>query len=131
MNAQNTMLDLQIAPERADQARAVDALVERAFGPGRYAKVSERLRELAESGSYDDDAWAEIVGLGWPGIAVSEQHGGQGLGLIELVILQEELGYALAPVPFLSNTAAALMLEHAGSGHADFRYMRRLLVPQG
>lgn len=45
MNAQTTMLDLKIAPERADQARDVDALIERAFGPGRYAKASERLRE--------------------------------------------------------------------------------------
>ncbi len=45
MNAQTTTLPLEIAPERAEQARAVDALIERAFGPGRYAKVSERVRE--------------------------------------------------------------------------------------
>jgi predicted N-acetyltransferase YhbS len=45
MNAQTTTLQPDIAPERADQARAVDALIERAFGPGRYAKVSERVRE--------------------------------------------------------------------------------------
>ncbi len=45
MNAQTTTLHLEIAPEQADQARAVDALIERAFGPGRYAKVSERIRE--------------------------------------------------------------------------------------
>jgi predicted N-acetyltransferase YhbS len=37
--------DVRIACERPEDAAAVAALVERAFGPGRYAKVSERLRE--------------------------------------------------------------------------------------
>ena len=31
--------------ERAQDALAVDTLIERAFGPGRYAKAAERLRE--------------------------------------------------------------------------------------
>ena len=35
-------------PERPQDAPAVDALVERAFGPGRYAKAAERLREGRE-----------------------------------------------------------------------------------
>ena len=36
---------LRLAPEREDDAAQVDALVEAAFGPGRYAKTAERLRE--------------------------------------------------------------------------------------
>ena len=76
---------------------------------------AEQVRELAEAGEYDDDAWKEICELGWPGIFVSEEHGGQGLGTVELVILMEELGYALAPLPFLSNAAAGLVLQHAAS----------------
>ena len=83
----------------------------------------ERLRELAEAGRYDDELWDEIVQLGWPGIAVSEENGGQGLGLIELAILQEELGYALAPTPFLSTAAAGLLLEHAGSDDQRARWL--------
>src|SRR5258706_6857793 len=75
----------------------------------------EKLRELAESKSYGDDAWSEISELGWPGIFIDEQHGGQGLGIIELVILLEELGYVLAPLPFLSNAAAGLVLQETGS----------------
>ncbi|HEX4110728.1 MAG TPA: acyl-CoA dehydrogenase [Solirubrobacteraceae bacterium] len=66
-----------------------------------------RLREHAEAGTYDDALWTELVGLGWPGIGVE-------LGAVELVVLAEELGYALAPVPFLSTAAAALAL--AGDG---------------
>jgi alkylation response protein AidB-like acyl-CoA dehydrogenase len=75
----------------------------------------ERLRELAESKTYGDDAWSEISELGWPGIFISEEHGGQGLGILELVILLEELGYVLAPLPFLSNAAAGLVLQETGA----------------
>jgi alkylation response protein AidB-like acyl-CoA dehydrogenase len=75
----------------------------------------ERVRELAEARAYDDEAWREMCELGWPGIFIDESHGGQGLGVVELVILMEELGYALAPVPFLSNAAAGLALQFAGT----------------
>jgi alkylation response protein AidB-like acyl-CoA dehydrogenase len=75
----------------------------------------EKLRQLAEAGEYDDSLWTEMSELGWPGIFIGEEHGGQGLGVVELVILMEELGYALAPSPFLSNAAAGLMIQHAGS----------------
>src|SRR5439155_540662 len=75
----------------------------------------ERLRELAESKQYANDAWGEVSELGWPGIFIAEEHGGQGLGVIELVILLEELGYVLAPLPFLSNAAAGLILQDAGA----------------
>jgi alkylation response protein AidB-like acyl-CoA dehydrogenase len=76
----------------------------------------ERVRELAESDSpYDDSLWREICELGWPGIAIAEDHGGQGLGIVELVILQEELGYACAPSPFVANAGAGLLISGAGS----------------
>src|SRR5436309_7034663 len=87
----------------------------------------ERLRELAESGRYDDETFAEMVQLGWTGIAVPEEHGGQGLGLIELTLLQEELGYALAPTPFLSTAAAGLLLTHAGSDEQRTRWLPGLV----
>jgi alkylation response protein AidB-like acyl-CoA dehydrogenase len=83
----------------------------------------EKLRELAESGSYDDSLWKEMSELGWPGIFIGEEHGGQGLGVVELVILMEELGYALAPAPFLSNAAAGLMIQHAGSDEQRDRWL--------
>jgi alkylation response protein AidB-like acyl-CoA dehydrogenase len=83
----------------------------------------EKLRELAEAGTYDDALWSEMSELGWPGIFIGEEHGGQGLGVVELVILMEELGYALAPSPFLSNVAAGLMIQHAGSDEQRDRWL--------
>jgi alkylation response protein AidB-like acyl-CoA dehydrogenase len=85
--------------------------------------TAERVRELAEAGGYADDVWAELCELGWPGIFLDEAHGGQGLGVVELVILQEELGYVLAPLPFLSNAAAGLVIQHAGSDAQRERWL--------
>ncbi len=83
----------------------------------------EKVRELAEAGSYDDDLWGEICELGWPGIAIDEEHGGQGLGIVELAILCEEIGYACAPVPFLSNAIGGLILAGAGSDEQRERWL--------
>jgi alkylation response protein AidB-like acyl-CoA dehydrogenase len=74
-----------------------------------------KVREAAEGKAYDDTLWAELVELGWPGIAIAEEHGGQGLGAVELAILSEELGYALAASPFLSTVTAAEAIGAAGS----------------
>ncbi len=83
----------------------------------------ERVRELAEAGDYDDTTWKELCELGWPGIFIGEEHGGQGLGTVELIILMEELGYALAPLPFLSNAAAGLVLDAAGTNEQKERWL--------
>jgi alkylation response protein AidB-like acyl-CoA dehydrogenase len=83
----------------------------------------EHVRELAEAERYDEDAWKEMSELGWAGIFIDEDHGGQGLGIVELVILMEELGYALAPVPFLANAAAGLALQYAGTDEQKERWL--------
>src|SRR2546423_6706164 len=82
-----------------------------------------KVREAAESRAYDDALWSEIRDLGWPGITISGGHGGQGLGMVELAILCEELGYACAASPFLSNAAAGLLLDHAGSDEQKDRWL--------
>jgi alkylation response protein AidB-like acyl-CoA dehydrogenase len=76
---------------------------------------AERVREHAEGGRFDEDLWAQLCELGWPGIAVAERYGGQGLGLVELSILCEELGAVVAPVPLLGTVMAACVIEAAGS----------------
>ena len=83
----------------------------------------ERVREHAENGTTDLGLWGELAELGWPGIAMGEEHGGQGLGAIELSILAEELGRALAPVPFLPSVLASTLIEHAGSDEQRARWL--------
>lgn len=60
--------------------------------------------------------WEEVAELGWAGIHLPEEEGGQDLGVIGLALIQEELGYALAPSPLLANAAATLLLSAAGRG---------------
>lgn len=83
----------------------------------------DKVRASAEAGAYDDALWKELSGLGWPGIAIAEEHGGQGLGAVELAVLLEELGYACAATPFLGSVLAATALEHAGSDAQRERWL--------
>jgi alkylation response protein AidB-like acyl-CoA dehydrogenase len=82
-----------------------------------------KVREAAEAGRYDDGLWRELVGLGWPGIAVAEGHGGQGLGAVELAVLLEELGYACAATPFLATAAAAAAIQASGTDEQRARWL--------
>jgi alkylation response protein AidB-like acyl-CoA dehydrogenase len=84
-----------------------------------FAKV----REAAEAGEYDEALWRELVELGWPGIAVSAEHGGQDLGIVELSVLLEELGYACAASPFLSSATAAAVIQATGSPDQQQRWL--------
>jgi alkylation response protein AidB-like acyl-CoA dehydrogenase len=86
----------------------------------------EKVRELAESRSYDDGLWKEISELGWPGIAIAEEDGGQGLGVVELAVLLEECGYACAPTPLLGSAGAALVISAAGSDEQKAEWLPKL-----
>jgi alkylation response protein AidB-like acyl-CoA dehydrogenase len=88
---------------------------------------SERIRELAESEQgFEQPDWDEMAELGWTGLAFPEEWGGHGLGVVELAVLFEEMGYALAPSPLFSNTVAGLALTLCGSDDQRERFLRPL-----
>jgi acyl-CoA dehydrogenase len=70
---------------------------------------------------YDKGLWNEIVAMGWTGAAISEAYGGVGLGHLGLCVLAEELGGALAPVPFSSSVYLATEAILAGGSEAQKR----------
>jgi alkylation response protein AidB-like acyl-CoA dehydrogenase len=79
------------------------------------AKANRRVLDDAKV-SYDDGPWRAVAELGWLGVAIPEEHGGLALGRLELCVLAEELGRAVAPIPFSSTVyffAEALMLAGA------------------
>ena len=88
-----------------------------------FAKV----REAADAAEYDRRLWQEISELGWPGIAVAEELGGQGLGSVELAVLLEELGYACAATPFFSTAVAATVIQACGSRQQRERWLPGLV----
>jgi alkylation response protein AidB-like acyl-CoA dehydrogenase len=88
---------------------------------------SERIRALADSEQgFEQSDWDEMAELGWTGLALPEEWGGQGLGIVELAVLFEEMGYALAPSPLFSNTVAGLALGLCGSDDQRERFLRPL-----
>ena len=69
---------------------------------------------LEDERGFTDDQWREITELGWPGLALPEEAGGAGLGMVELAVVAEEIGYALAPTPLQGSWVAGFLLDAVG-----------------
>jgi alkylation response protein AidB-like acyl-CoA dehydrogenase len=82
-----------------------------------------RRRYVAGDGDDGAALWRELVTAGWPGAAVAEEHGGQGLGAVELALVCEGLGRALAPGAFFGNAAAAVLVDAAGDDRQRERWL--------
>jgi alkylation response protein AidB-like acyl-CoA dehydrogenase len=59
---------------------------------------------------FTDDWWSAVVEMGWTGTLVPTDAGGAGLGLVDAVVLQEEMGKLPLPGPFFSSAIAATLL---------------------
>jgi alkylation response protein AidB-like acyl-CoA dehydrogenase len=73
----------------------------REFLSARYPLAEVRRLALEDERGFTDAQWEEMVELGWPEIAE--------IGTVEMVVVAEELGYALAPTPLQSTWAAGLL----------------------
>jgi alkylation response protein AidB-like acyl-CoA dehydrogenase len=60
------------------------------------------------------DLWPTVVEAGWPGILIAEEQGGAGLGTFDALLVAEECGRVLAPVPLLGLLPATAILQDAG-----------------
>lgn len=96
----------------ADQDALRDSV--RAFLADR--SPSEYVRAMADDvRGFTDDLWAEQVQLGWPGILVPEEQGGLGMGLVDAVVVLEEMGRVPFPGPFFSSAIeATIAARHLG-----------------
>lgn len=56
---------------------------------------------------HDADLWQRVAEMGWTATAIPENYGGLGLGYYELAVIAEELGRAVAPIPFSSSVYLA------------------------
>ena len=65
------------------------------------------VRELALSEKgYDPGIWRKMADLGWMGLALPEEFGGVGGGMMDLTLVMEEMGRGLLPGPFFTTIAA-------------------------
>jgi acyl-CoA dehydrogenase len=85
-------------------------------------------RQVLESDAgYSEELWKGVAAMGWLGTAIPERYGGAGFGHLELVLIAEEIGYALAPIPFSSSACmASEALLLGGSAAQKERYLPKL-----
>jgi acyl-CoA dehydrogenase len=65
--------------------------------------------------AFDHGLWDELCRTGLTGVVVPESEGGLGFGVLELALVLEQLGAAVAPVPLLPTAVAALLIDAHGS----------------
>ena len=94
-------MDFAFSAEQEDFRQSVrSALANEA--PSEYVRAM-----LDDPTGVSPGLWSTMAGLGWLGVLVPAEHGGLGLGMVDLVVLQEELGKLPLPGPFLSSAVAA------------------------
>jgi alkylation response protein AidB-like acyl-CoA dehydrogenase len=88
------------------------------------AADSAAVRRMLEGG-FDEGLWRRIGSeLGWCGIPIAEEHGGLGLGPVEIVLVQEQMGRRLLGGPFFPTVClAATLLEAIGTPSAKSKYL--------
>jgi alkylation response protein AidB-like acyl-CoA dehydrogenase len=76
--------------------------------------------------SHDTALWKGVAEQGWLGVAIPEEFGGLGLGGLELCVLAEEIGRAVAPIPF-SSTVYFFSEAILAAGSSD---QKKTLLPK-
>jgi len=103
----------------SDEQRAIADLAKQIFTD----KAShERVRQIERSAGprFDRELWAEVAKAGLLGIPVPQEHGGAGLGFLEVALIVEQTARAAAPIPLL-ETLVLGALPLAAFGTAEQR----------
>lgn len=89
-------------------------LREAARGALSRVKTIEAARTALEDPATLPDLWPTAVEAGWPGLLISEEHGGAALDAFDAMLVAEECGRVLAPVPLLGVLPATAILDASG-----------------
>jgi len=109
---------------RVDRVDAVARLLLGLAHPTVREVLANRAPSTYVRSMVDDDTgvtdamWATMVELGWVGLLVPEEQGGAGRGLLEMMVVLEEMGRLPLPGPFLSSAVLATMAATTDS-HAE------------
>jgi alkylation response protein AidB-like acyl-CoA dehydrogenase len=89
---------------------------------------SETVRTLMETPEGMSPAlWTKIAEQGWTGLIYPEAYDGMGLGLVDLVVLMEEMGRAVVPGPYFSTLLlGGLTILEAGSESQKKEWLPRI-----
>lgn len=105
-------MDFSPTPEMVEAS----ALAAQIFGD--YG-TSENLRKIdLQDDRFDAALWSALGDAGLLGLAIAEEHGGAGLGILEIGAVLTEQGRALGAVPLASHVAASLAIAEFGDDAA-------------
>lgn len=114
-------MDLDFTPEQ-------DMLREVVRGLTGTPAVTESVRALEDDPvGYSPELWDQFAKADLIGLLIDEAHGGSGMGLLEAVVVFEELGRSLAPSPlFVSGVLAAGIIGRAGTAEQQAAWLPRI-----
>jgi len=86
---------------------------------------------MEEPAGVTDEFWAKLAEQGWLGLVYPEEHGGSGLGFVDLTVLMEEMGRVVMPGPFFSTVLlGGLAISEAGSPAQRKEWLARIASGQ-
>jgi alkylation response protein AidB-like acyl-CoA dehydrogenase len=84
-------------------------------------------QRMAEPAAVTDEFWSKLAEQGWLGVIYPEDVGGSGLGLVDLVVLMEEMGRVVMPGPYLATVLlGGLSILEAGSAGQKQAWLPRI-----
>jgi len=87
----------------------------------------EEVRKLAETpAGFSRHLWERMAELGWVGLTLPDEHGGVGLGWVDLAVVLEETGRTLFPSPLVATVLAATAIDRAGDAAQRARWLPAL-----
>lgn len=95
------------------------------------ASTSEAVRAaMASEQGFDSQLWQTIGSeLGWCGIGIGEEHGGLGLGPVELALVMEQAGRRLLCAPFFATVClGANLLQTVGADEACGAWLEQIAL---
>src|SRR5438477_5970629 len=102
-------MDFTFSSEQDELRRSVRSFLARE-SPSSYVHAM-----ADDERGFSDRVWDLVVELGWPAILVPEANGGLGLGLVDVVVVMEEMGRVPFPGPYFSSAVfATLAAKHLG-----------------
>jgi alkylation response protein AidB-like acyl-CoA dehydrogenase len=110
-------MDLEFTADQEELRTSVRAVLARDCPPS-------LVRQVVEKGVPADDLWTAMVDLDWPALTIDTAYGGLGLWFVELAVVVEELGRAIAPGPFLATVSQfAPPIREAGTTEQKERFL--------
>lgn len=116
-------MDFNFTDEQEQLRDAVAKWVARSY-------TFDRRREIVAKGGFSEDTWRELSDLGLAALAVSDAHGGLGMGAVEAMVVMEQLGRGLVMDPMVQTWMTAQVLQSHASEALQAQHLPNLATGQ-